>query len=101
MAKVARGSAQIIRQSGIAELPICRAVDERVGPRPRHAAIGAGCDFPILVRDLIFAFFPQGGPRFRIHLPPARRLLRTSLSRRIPSKNRRLESSPLDATAVG
>jgi hypothetical protein len=37
----------------------------------------------------------------RIHLPPARSLLRTSLSGRIPSKNRRLESSPLDATAVG
>ena len=27
----------------------------------RHAAVGAGRDFPILARDLIFAFFPQGG----------------------------------------
>ena len=37
----------------------------------------------------------------RIRLPPARNLLRTSLSGRVPSKNRRLESSPLEATAVG
>ena len=39
--------------------------------------------------------------KVRIQLPPARSLLRTSLSGRIPSKNRRLESSPLEATAVG
>jgi hypothetical protein len=38
-------------------------------------------------------------PEVRIHLPPARSLLRTSLSERIPSENRRSESIPLEATA--
>src|SRR4051794_9157871 len=31
---------------------------------------GPGRDFPILARDLIFAFFSQGGPRVRIRFPP-------------------------------
>jgi hypothetical protein len=38
---------------------------------------GPGRDFPILARDLIFAFFSQTGPRVRIRLPPAWSLLRT------------------------
>jgi hypothetical protein len=38
---------------------------------------GPGRDFPILARDLIFGFFSQGGPRVRIHLPPARSQQRT------------------------
>ena len=39
------------------------------------------------------------GPMVRIRLPPARSLLRTSLSGRFPSENRRSESIPLEATA--
>jgi hypothetical protein len=38
------------------------------------------------------------GPMVRIRLPPARSLLRTSHSGRIPSENRGSESSPLDNT---
>src|SRR5262249_4570279 len=41
----------------------------------------------------------RGGTQGRILLPLAQSLLRTSLSGRIPSKNRRSESSPLGAIA--
>ena len=41
----------------------------------------------------------RAGTEVRILLPRARSLLRTSLSGRIPSKNRRSESSPLEAIA--
>ena len=43
--------------------------------------------------------FLRAGLKVRILFAPAKSLLRTSLSGRIPSENRRSESSPLEATA--
>src|SRR6266851_5165243 len=53
---------------------------DEASPRPG----GPGRDFPILARDLIFAFFSQGGPRVRILLPPAESQSLAGLCRRGP-----------------
>ena len=58
-----RGPARIIQRSGSAVLPICRAVDERIGRDPATPRSSLDAIFPILARDLIFAFSPRGTER--------------------------------------
>ena len=70
MAKVARGSAQIIRQSGIAVLPICRAVDE--GSDRGLATLRLRLDATFRSwREISYSRSSRGVPRFRILFPPA------------------------------
>jgi hypothetical protein len=65
------------------------------GPRSRHSPPGSGGVTPGLRCRRCERI---AEPMVRIRSPPARSLLRTSLSGRIPSENRGSESSPLDNT---